>query len=374
MSDPEGERQVKQAARPPRHWWHIRSRLRRWHKALAVSVSLAVLGLIFVGVIPQVASYSDAWKHTTEVAPWWWVAIAVAAALSQISGVWIYQAALVGLRFVDGFLETQTTIAISSTVPAGGAVAVGMTYEMFSSFGFSEVAITTAVLTTGVWSLGVRFGLPVVGVAMLAITAHPPGAAVGAAITGVIVILVVAVLLLLVFRSETGAYWLGGLVDRVVNWVVHFFGVPPTDRVQRSLLRFRTQTIETVHSRWRLLTWAALAGQVTALVLVFFIVRAVGVGSGQVSFAAVLTSYAVARVVGGLSITPGGLGTFDATFASLLTAFGAKSSQALAADLIWRLTTFFFPILLGIVTYIIWIRSKEHVSWFDRERAAKNAT
>jgi hypothetical protein len=95
------------------------------------------------------------------------------------------------------------------------------------------------------------------------------------------------------------------------------------------------------------------------LVLVIVMVRTVGIASGQVSFAAVLTAFAAARLVGGLSITPGGLGRFDATFAGMLTAFGAKSSQALAVDLIWRLTTYFFPILLGIVTYIIWIRREE---------------
>lgn len=52
----------------------------------------------------------------------------------------------------------------------------------------------------------------------------------------------------------------------------------------------------------------------------------------------------------------GSPGTVDAAFTGVLTAFGAKSSQALAADLIWRLTTYFLPILLGIVTYVVWMR------------------
>ncbi len=366
MSDPEGERQLMPGPRAPNHLQPVLKPTHRWRKVLGAAASVALLVLIFAGVIPQVASYSDAWKHLTEVAPWWWVVIAVAATICQISGVWIYQAALDGLRFIDGFLETQTTIAISGTVPAGGAVAVGMTYKMFSSFGFSELAISTAVITTGFWNLAVKFGLPVVGVALLAVTAHPTGGAVGAAITGAVVIVVAGVASWLVFRSETGAHSLGRLADRVVNRVLRLFGRPPSDRVERSLLRFRTQTIDTVHRRGWLLTWAALGAQVTALVLILVIVRAVGVASGQVGFAAVLTSFAVARVVGGLSITPGGLGTFDATFASMLTAFGAKSSQALAADLIWRLTTYLFPILLGTVTYIIWIRGEE--------RSAKNAS
>ena len=155
-----------------------------------------------------------------------------------------------------------------------------------------------------------------------------------------------------------------------MNWALRFFHRPATDRIERSLLRFRIQTVDTVHRRGWLLTWAALGGQFAAVALVFAIVRGVGIASVQVSFAAVLTSFAVARLVGALPITPGGLGTVDATFTGMLTAFGAKSSQALAVDLIWRLTTYFFPILLGIVTYIIWVRWEQRSSTMPADTRA----
>jgi hypothetical protein len=58
--------------------------------------------------------------------------IALAATVTQISAVWLYQAALPGLRFRHGFLEIETTSAISSTVPADSAV------QRLSSF--SEIA------------------------------------------------------------------------------------------------------------------------------------------------------------------------------------------------------------------------------------------
>lgn len=361
MPDPERDQQLQEQSEqdPPSDNQKKRKPAPRWRKPLGVGASLVLLAFIFVGVIPKFASYSGAWAHMTNVGTPWWVAIAAAAAVSQISGVWLYQAALPGLRLRYGFLQIETTTTISSTVPAGGAVAIGMTYKMFSSFGFSDLAISTAVITTGVWNLAVKLGLPVVAVALLAVTAHPTGAAVGAAVGGLVVMIVAGVALWLQFRSETVAHWLGRLADRVSNWVFHFFHKPATNRVERALLRFRVQTVDTVHRRGWLLTWAALASQFAALVLVFFIVRAVDITSTQVTFAAVLTSFAVARLAGALPITPGGLGTVDAAFTGVLTAFGAKSSQALAADLIWRLTTYFLPILLGIVTYVVWIRWEE---------------
>ena len=116
--------------------------------------------------------------------------------------------------------------------------------------------------------------------------------------------------------------------------------------------------MDTVHRRGWALTLAAIANQLAAFVLVLIIVRAIGVGSGQVSVAQVFTAFAVSRLAGAIPITPGGLGTLDATFISIMTAAGAHPSQALAVDLIWRLTTYFLPIFPGVVTYSIWMRSR----------------
>ena len=70
----------------------------------------------------------------------------------------------------------------------------------------------------------------------------------------------------------------------------------------------------------------------------------------------VLLSFAVARLGGAIPVTLGALGTVDAAFIGMLTAFGATSNDALAADMGWRATTYFPPIFIGIVTYLIWKR------------------
>jgi uncharacterized protein (TIRG00374 family) len=57
-----------------------------------------------------------------------------------------------------------------------------------------------------------------------------------------------------------------------------------------------------------------------------------------------------------IPLTPGGLGTIDAAFIGMLTALGANSSDALAADMVWRATTYFPPIFIGIITYALWKR------------------
>jgi uncharacterized protein (TIRG00374 family) len=329
----------------------------RWHKILGVGASFVLLIFLVVGVIPRFASYSGAWASLTHLGTWWWVAIAAAAGLNQISGVWPYQAALPGLRFRDGFLLVETAAAISNTVPAGGAVAIGMTYRMLTGFGFTGVDISTTVITTGIWTFAAKLGLPVAAVALLSLTAHSTATVRGAALAGVVAIVIAGAVLWLVFRSEVGAHRVGRLADRIVNWVGHFFRKPATDRIERSVVQFKSQTVRTMRSRGWLLTWTTLANQLAGFVLLLIIVRALGIASGRVTLVAVFTSFAVARLAGAIPVTPGGLGTLDAAFISLMTSFGASSSRALAADLVWRLTMYFLPVLPGIVTYLVWIRA-----------------
>ena len=209
---------------------------------------------------------------------------------------------------------------------------------------------------TGIWNLAFKFGLPIVAVILVAVTGQNTGGAVGAAVAGVVIIAVSALVLWLTFRSDKSARRLGHLGDRVVNWSAHFFHKAPSDRIERSVLRFRDQTSEIVHRRGWMLTWASLASQFANFVLVLFSVRAVGISSAQVSFLEVLLVFAVARLAGAIPLTPGGLGTVDAAFIGMLTAFGANSSDALAADQVWRAATYFAPILIGAGTYLIWKR------------------
>ena len=206
---------------------------RRWQKALGSVASLVLLVFILVGVIPQFASYSSAWTPNYPSGHMVMGGDRGSRHGQPDLGIWPYQAAMPGLRFRHGLLQIETATAISNTVPAGGAVAIGMTYRMFSSFGFADVVISSAVVTTGIWNLAAKFVLPVAAIALLAITAPPTTQVVGAALTGVVALVVLGVAAWLVLRSEASARWLGRLGDRAVNWVGHFFHKSPADRVER---------------------------------------------------------------------------------------------------------------------------------------------
>ncbi len=62
-----------------------------------------------------------------------------------------------------------------------------------------------------------------------------------------------------------------------------------------------------------------------------------------------------ARLAGAIPVIPGGLGTVDAAFIGMLTAFGRPRMTPWPRTW-WRATTYFPPIFIGIVTYLWWKR------------------
>ncbi len=223
--------------------------------------SLALIVFIFVGVIPQFASYEVAWEAISQMSSAWWLVLVIGAALYDISFAWPYQAVLPGLRYRHGYMETQTTSAISNTVPAGGAVAVGMTFRMFESFGQSDVAISTAVVATGIWNLGFKFGLPIVAVTLVLLTGQNTAGTLALAALGVVIIVVAGIVIWLTLRDDRSAQAVGRLGDRVVNWFLQFLHREPSDRIERAIVRFRAQTSDILHERAGRLTVSVLASQ-----------------------------------------------------------------------------------------------------------------
>jgi len=82
----------------------------------------------------------------------------------------------------------------------------------------------------------------------------------------------------------------------------------------------------------------------------FFLLSVFGV---DVGFFAVALSVYIAYMVGMLPLTPGGLGTLEATFVVLLSGFGVLGPVALVVVLTMRLATFWFSLLVSVIYLFI---------------------
>src|SRR3712207_5846178 len=102
-------------------------------------------------------------------------------------------ATMPGLNLRQATVSSLTTTAVSNTVVGGAAIALGLTYAMNTSWGFSRSRTSVSLLVSGLWNNFVKLGLPVLALVLLAFSAPPTTGRLVAGLLGVVA-LVAAVL------------------------------------------------------------------------------------------------------------------------------------------------------------------------------------
>jgi uncharacterized protein (TIRG00374 family) len=333
-----------------------------WRIVVSTAVTVAVLAVVFLGIFPKVADYSEAWSSIQRMPTAYVVALVVATVVNLTVYVWPLQAALPGLGYGPGFVVRQTSFAISNAVPAGGAVGLGVQYGMLDSYGYGAAAAASAIAIVSVFNVFATLVMPVLGVMALLASGEVDGTYLLMAAIGIAAIGVAVAAFALVLRSERGARMVGHRAERLVNPLTrrlrHGRSVDLTGR----LLDFRSSVVDVMQTRWAQVTASTLLLQLTSWAILVLALRGLEAGTGHVTVTwnEALAAFSFARVASFIPLTPGGLGTVDAALAALLTGYGTTSSQALAADLVWRAATYVPQVLLGVLTFLWWRVTAAH--------------
>jgi uncharacterized protein (TIRG00374 family) len=317
-------------------------------------VSLVVVVGIFVYAIPKIADYGQVWNTVTTLTPLELGSLVVVMVFNLFTYWLANMAALPGLKLGQSAVVTQTTTTVANTVPAGGAVALGLTYQILRSWGFTGSSIALDIGVTGIWNIFTKLALPVLSIVVLAFTGGGGGAYIVAALIGVVVLAVAVVLLALVFWKESFARRVGDRLGRIVSW----FGKlahrdPVTDGADRAS-SFRADTVELVHRRWIPITLTTILSHLALFFVLVLSLRHVGISEGEVSAAEVFAVFAFGRLLTALPITPGGLGFIELGYIGGLVAAGGDKPEVVAAVLLFRVLTYGVQIPLGGLTYLIW--------------------
>jgi uncharacterized protein (TIRG00374 family) len=322
---------------------------------------LAIAVAIFRFVIPRFADYGEAWQVLRGLGPVQ-DAVLLAATVAHLYACWrANQAALIGLRLWPAAVVTQTSTTVANTMPAGGALAVGVTAAQLESWGFTAGEIALYVGVTGLWNALVKLALPSVGLVLLLLTEDVPPKLALAAAVGAVLFAAVVGLVALVLRKESVARALGERAGRIVNRLRRLVHKPPMEDLGDRAVRWRRETLLLASRRWRQLTITTLAAQLSMFVVLLLSLRFVGVSNAELSVSKAFAVFAFARMASALPITPGGLGVTDLVYVSGLSAAGTAShAELVAAVLIFRALTYVAEIPLGAVTYVVWRANK---SW-----------
>ena len=103
------------------------ARATRIKRLIQAVVSLAVVVGIFAGVMPRIANYGDVWD-TIRAMTWLEVTTLLLIGVWNLVTYWlVLTAVLPGLTYSQAAVSNQASTAIANSLPAGGALGVGVT-------------------------------------------------------------------------------------------------------------------------------------------------------------------------------------------------------------------------------------------------------
>ena len=123
-------------------------------------------------------------------------------------------AVLPSIRLREAAVVNLGSNAVANTLPAGGALAMGVSWAMLSSWGVSTGEYVLYTLVSGIWNVFARLGLPVLALLVLATVRRPDAVLIAAAAVGLALLAAVAAGLGLLLRSEWFALRAGRALQR----------------------------------------------------------------------------------------------------------------------------------------------------------------
>ena len=140
---------------------------------LRTAGSVALVVAIFGFALPHFASYRSVWA-SMHAMTWAQALLVAAAATASMAATWIMICSVLpSIRLREAAVVNLGSNAVANTLPAGGALAMGVSWAMLSSWGVSTAEYVLYTLVSGIWNVFARLGLPVLALLVLVTASQP---------------------------------------------------------------------------------------------------------------------------------------------------------------------------------------------------------
>ena len=325
----------------------MRSRRRA---VLRFALGVAFAAIVFVEVVPRIASYGSV-AHQLATVSWpWAAALAGGTLLDILTTALPWQAVLPQLAFLAALAFTQASTALATLLPGGAPLGMALSFGFLRRLRVDRGHAAFAVALTGIWSQVMILVYPLVGAILVFATGQLSSstaaiAGASAACGALIVGLAVAAL-----RSPGAARWLGDTAARVGARVARLLHRDPPNWSGEALVTLRAERLVLLRRRWPWLTVATLANQLTAYLVFELSLRAVGIPVATVPHSEAFLAWAIGRVITSLPLTPGGIGVVELGMIGTLVGFGASNAHVVAAVLLYRGVIVLPTLVIGLAS------------------------
>jgi uncharacterized membrane protein YbhN (UPF0104 family) len=327
----------------------------RGRKLVGSAASVLLVAGIFWFAIPRFASYRSVWADIETMGWPQILLVAAAAAASLVAGWAVICAVLPEIRLREAAVVNLGSTAVANALPAGGALAMGVSWAMLRGWGVSAADYVLYTLVSGIWNVFARLSLPVLALIVMLTASRPAAGLEAGAVAGLALLAVVAGGFALVLRSEDFARRADAALGRVVGVACRVVRKPPPPAAGW-LLDFRARAAGVLAARgWRI-TAATAAGNIALWLVLLASLHAVGVGQSEVPWQTSLAAFAFVRLLTVLPVTPGGAGITELGLVGILAAGASHhvAAQVTAAVLLYRAVTYLAPIPAGAIACLAW--------------------
>jgi uncharacterized protein (TIRG00374 family) len=317
-----------------------------WKVVLKRAVPVLIAGIALYLVYPSIASVLSSWPKISTLNPVW-LALALCAQIAHFVCTWALQR--IALRTKAWFAVITGQVsgnAITLIVPGGAAAGAAVQFRMLTQSGMDidqTVGGLTAFSLLGVAGL---LALPVFALPAVLFGAPVNRGLFQAAVIGTVAFVLFAGFGAVMLVADQPLAWVGRVAQRVVNRIRR--KKPKISGLDQRLVTERDEIRSVLGEKWK----EAVGLSAARLAFDFFtLLAAVRATGARPEPSLLLLAFAVAGVIGMFPITPGGLGVVEASLTGMLVLAGMGTGQALLATLIYRLASYWLPLLAGPFAY-----------------------
>ena len=299
-------------------------------------------------LLPSLIAVFSSWRSLTHLT-WYWTSLALLSEAASFVCLW--QLDRIALREKSWFAVSCAQLAgnaVGRIVPGGAATSSAFAIGMLRRAGLEVGQAAAGFAASTSLQLGAALALPLLALPAIVGGAPVDRSLVTSAYLGAVVVVLLIGAGVLAFAFDRPLE----LAGRGLQWMLNAT-IRRHDKIAdlpQKLLAQRDFVRSTIGRHWRSAVLAAAGNTAFDYLALLCALRAVG---AQPRPSLIIVAYAGAKLLALIPLTPGGLGFVDAGLVGTLTLAGVAPQNALLATLAYRLVSYWLPIPVGGVAYLL---------------------